>query len=320
MAEVSWPDPADGRVVDDRQYELLAARFSDDGLYGRHSDPAPVYADGTGMHVKVRAGLYGSVRGHGWTSGDEDLTLSIGSNGSGQTRTDLVVLRLDRSTWTVRAAVRQGTPGAGPPDLVQQEGATGLWEIRLAQVTVPSGATAITAGNVTAQPLRVGTRVRVQHSAWRNPRPVSGEIAYEHDTGRWVGWRGTTWTPLGPISYESAQVAASGSTQSGWETLATSTWVTRWGGAVLLRLGSFRRTGAAISTESRLPGLIPASYRHPNLTLRTAVMIGNSGIGHVTVYPANHERAGQMWMTLGSISTGVVLQGTDMHWVLPGVM
>jgi hypothetical protein len=33
MAEASWPDPADGRVVDERQYELLAARFSDDGLY-----------------------------------------------------------------------------------------------------------------------------------------------------------------------------------------------------------------------------------------------------------------------------------------------
>ena len=239
---------------------------------------------------------------------------------SPQNRVDRLVLRLDRDAVTaadlVKPVVLTGTPGSSTPPALTRS-TTGKWDLPIARWT--SQANGALTGLVDEREW-LGNRVRRCTSTSRPTSPQAGDIIYETDTGRWMGWRGTAWATLGPVSSESAQVAATGSTQSGWETLATSTWVTRWGGAVLLRLGSFRRTGSAISSESRLPGLIPASFRHPNLTLRTAVMIGNVGIGHVTVYPANHERAGQMWMTLGSISTGVVLQGTDMHWVLPGVM
>jgi hypothetical protein len=175
MAESSWPDPADGRVVDDRQYELLAA--------------------GSGLQVLVRANLYGSLRGHGWTSGPTNVPRTIAANGSGSTRTDLVVLRLERSTWQVRTAVVQGSPGAGAPALTRQTGDTGVFEIPLGEVTVPAGASSIAAENVRARTLyQAGTIRPVTAAADVQSLLAAGEVMYE--SGRWLGWTGTAAVPI----------------------------------------------------------------------------------------------------------------------------
>src|SRR5690606_5262411 len=142
MAEASWPDPADGRVVTEWQYEQPAARFSAAGPDGTAFSRAPVVA-GPGMPGLVPAGQRASVRGCERERAASDVPLAIASNASGSTRTDWVVLRLDRSDWRVRGAIRQGSPGSGPPSLVQQPGPTGVYEIPLARVRVTSGASSI---------------------------------------------------------------------------------------------------------------------------------------------------------------------------------
>lgn len=115
MAQNSWPSPTyNARAVTDLEYEKLSARFSDDGIYGSPSDTA-VVAAGVGLSVDVRANVYGSVRGRAWSSGTTAVNLPVASNSSGSTRIDWVVLRLDRSTWNVRAVIRQGTPAPAPP-------------------------------------------------------------------------------------------------------------------------------------------------------------------------------------------------------------
>lgn len=279
MAQSSWPDPGSTppRQIDDRQYELLSARHSDDGLYGVYTDPAPVYADGTGMQVKIRAGLVGSVRGHGWTSGDEVVVLPVDSNSSGQPRLDRVVLRLDRSTWTVRAAVRKGTSGTALPALVRDAGPTGLWEAHLGQVTVPNGAVSIQAGNVVARPLYVGARVRQQHSGSRNPNPIPGEIGYDHDTGRWVGWNGDAWRVIYPVTSDIGPASLELATN--WVSAGGPNDVRRLNGVVYVRMNvkvgtlggggmypEFEHNGVHIATIPDSPaGLRPVGYtpNHP---------------------------------------------------------
>jgi hypothetical protein len=195
MPQSSWPDPANGRVVTEAQFEILGARMTEDGLYWKPGDQKPVDADGTGgLVVKLPGGLNGQVRGFAWTSGEGD-TLTVAPNSTGQNRLDRVVLRLDRTNWTVRAVVKTG--GTSLPPVTRNAAAGGVWEVHLAEVTVPNGATALTTDRVVARPVAVGSRVRVQWSTNRNPSPLQGEIAYEVDTGRWVGWNGTAWVSLG---------------------------------------------------------------------------------------------------------------------------
>src|SRR5690606_27759133 len=125
MAESSWPDPATSRSGPEGQSGQLAARFSADGLYWQPGDLEPGYGDGTGgLVVHVRPNLLGSVRGSGWTSGPSPGTLAIAPNNSGATRTDRVVLRLDRSDWTVRLAVNTGVS-----TLTRDLGDTGKYEM-----------------------------------------------------------------------------------------------------------------------------------------------------------------------------------------------
>lgn len=150
MAESSWPSPDNSRVVDDASYEKLAFSYGPAaGVVGDFTSPQLVYGDSSGMQVKVGADRYALVRGHEWWSGSTIFTLAIGSNSSGQTRTDLVVLRLSRTTWDVNAIVIAGTPGSGAPSPVQGVGTTGSFDLPIATVTVASGAATVSAANVT---------------------------------------------------------------------------------------------------------------------------------------------------------------------------
>lgn len=208
MAELSWPSPDDGRTVDERQYELIMAQTTDDGLLmddsGAQIDPGgiqPVYGDSSGLQYKVAADLFGNVRGFGWTSGASVITKSIAANGAGSTRFDRVVLRLDKATWNVRIATVQGTAGGGLPALTRDVGTSGVFEVHIATVTVTSGAGTITAGNVDADGCRIGTKVR----AWKfmadavNPR--LGQIGYDEALKQWFGWNGTENILFSPPDY-----------------------------------------------------------------------------------------------------------------------
>jgi hypothetical protein len=149
VAESSWPSPSNGRVVDDSQYEKLGISVgASAGVYGAFTTPQLVYGDSTGMQIKVAADRYAMVRGHVWWSGSTIFTKTIGANASGSTRTDLVVLRLSRTTWDVTVVVIAGTPGSGAPSPVQDLTTTGNFDLPLATVTVTTGAATISAGNV----------------------------------------------------------------------------------------------------------------------------------------------------------------------------
>ncbi|MFE7751153.1 hypothetical protein [Streptomyces sp. NPDC057428] len=311
MAQDSWPSPGhNSRAVTDSEYELVARRFSDDGVYGSPTDPSVVTA-GTGLTVNIRANVSASVRGHAWTSGTTGDTLTIAPNAAGSTRIDRVVLRLDRSNWTVRAAIRQGTPGAAAPALVRTTGETGVWEVLLAGVTVPAGATAV---SVTRGELYVGSRVRPALSSHLNPYPELGEMAWETDTQQlrlWDGgaWR-TTYADSGPINVDSPL--------SAW-TIQTQSVLQVRNGNAHLRLGSFVRAAGPLSgdVQSRLPVLIPPAYRHATRDQYVIAYIAGLQIGRMTIGSAASDTPGQIWLTQKpDIPTGRSILTSGSSWVV----
>ena len=312
MAQDSWPSPAhNARAVTDTEYEKIAARFSGDGVYGEPGDTAVVTA-GVGLSVNVRSGVYASVRGHAWSSGTTTVNLPIAANSSGKTRVDRVVLQLDRSAWTVRAVVKAGTPGGSAPDLTQDTGDTGLYEVPLATVTLLSGATSVT---VARGELYVGVRIRPCTSSTRNPKPARGEMCFETDTGRVRVWTGSAWTGL----FDDSGTVVVNSPVSGWSIGADSVLQKR-SGNVHLRLGSFQRTGGTLagSTESRLPVMIPAAYRHPNRDQYALAYTTGLDVSRLIIYSAASDRPGQVWLTTHpSIDKNdYVMPGSGISWVV----
>ncbi|MFF9215635.1 hypothetical protein [Streptomyces viridosporus] len=291
MAQKSWPAPADARAVTDVEYEMLAAHFSGDGVYGDPSDPAVVSA-GVGLTVNIRADVFASVRGHGWTSGSTDDSLTIAPNASGKTRTDRVVLRLNRSTWTVRAVVKEGIPGDGPPTLTTGDGFT-TYEVLLANVTVPNGANSVT---VTRGERYVGTRIRpCTNTAQTNPNPRLGEVIWETDTRRLRIYDGASWLTV----YSDSGEINCGVELSAWSSNAQHILVER-SGSVHLRLGSWTREAGTLAagSESRLPVLIPAQYRHPTRDqYGVGYVTGGERVARFIIYSAGTDRAGQVWLT-----------------------
>lgn len=101
------------------------------------------YGDGGGMQVKFKTGQT-FLRGFAgrWTGAD--AVVPVTANASGQTRIDLLVTRVNLTLQKVQADVKPGTPGVNPsPPALQQDDT--IWEEPLAQITVPTGATSITA-------------------------------------------------------------------------------------------------------------------------------------------------------------------------------
>jgi hypothetical protein len=204
VAESSWPDPANGRVVDDAGFEALGVVLGPyGGVRGDFTSPALVYGDSSGRQVKVVADRYALVRGHVWYSGPTIVTVPIGANTSGSTRTDLVVLRYSRTTYNVTLQVVAGTPGSGAPSPTQNTGTTGVWELPLATVSVANNASTISAANVTyvAPHIGSGGMMRSPSSAALSYIPSSHPAQLVAlDTGElWAKNTGGVWNTMGMV-------------------------------------------------------------------------------------------------------------------------
>lgn len=286
MAEASWPSPDNGRVVDEIQYEQMCMHYTEDGLYmhpdGQYLDlvGGPVYSDGSGLVVKVRANQLGNVRGFGWSSGDTDISLAIAANASGATRIDRVVLELDRSTWNVRAKVVQGTAGAGIPALTRNEGPTGKFQVHIARVTVPNNATSIPANNVYVDGLRIGSRVRVHLGVQEmfNSFPKMGELGFDYARRSWMGFTGNS---IRDIGYSSGKIplAINGRNRAAWSANDLN-YVQEESGIIRARIAIKRWDDNGLSTSDDTgsePIVLPADFRPSNREPGFAYFVNGNG-------------------------------------------
>lgn len=139
------PYTADDQWEIDRHINIDSDEFDERGpIAGAEEELQVVPSAPVAMSVVVEPGA-GLCYG-GWYFNTTDLTLPIAANAGPGIRWDVVVLRANWATQTIRAAIVQGIQGAGPPGLTRVAGTT--WEIRIALVEIAAAAPNITAADI----------------------------------------------------------------------------------------------------------------------------------------------------------------------------
>lgn len=127
------------------EWSKIAGSWSATGVIRSILNELLVYADSTGMQVKVKSGA-AFIKGIYYES-DSEITLPIGAANSSNPRIDRVIIRLDLTTETIQLAVLQGVPAVSPVAPVTTNNAS-RWEIGIAEITVSAAAVTIAANKV----------------------------------------------------------------------------------------------------------------------------------------------------------------------------
>ncbi|MFD6638333.1 hypothetical protein ACFWDN_21230 [Micromonospora chalcea] len=240
MAEFS-PVNATGTLTE-AQFEALTHAQAPDGIIGT-PDNGVIFKSGGQIGL---ASFEALVRGFLYISTGVTLSPDL----TGPARTDLLVLRLDRANaFTIRAAIRKGTPGAGAPSPVYSTGG-GVYEF-------PVGEFDVSGGSIGA------VRLRAWFLGEDGQILVRGGVRPPHDPGRRIRETdtGVTWESTGLAWVRNLD--DSGVTQAaiktGWK--ATENSLQRRNGIVVLSL-NVTRTGSALpSNATHIFGSLPSGFR-----------------------------------------------------------
>ncbi len=262
MAESSFP-VAGGAGVTDAAYERLMGPITGSGRYtfGATSSQITtplIFADNSGRQVKALANQSAIVRGFRWESGTTPPVISLDANTSGNPRLDLIVLRLDRSNFTVRLGKTKGTPAVAPtaPAAIQDAGATGVWELPIATVKVASsgvtGQPSIQAADVNDLSWWLAPPAMVSQQG-QNPPVSPGAMLHQVDTGRSYRGVGGSWVLFGEAgAFTKLPVSAS------WT--SDNLYAQRVNGLVFFQGAVTTTVSRAANTDVNIC-VLPAEYR-----------------------------------------------------------
>ncbi len=152
MAQSSWP--FENVDTSETQFSQWARNIGE-GVKPSSLNELEVFADSTGMQVKVKSGQ-ALVRGHYYQNTAQE-TLTLTAADLTNPRIDTVVVELDPSANTIVLKVIAGTPDVSPIATALVQTDAGIYQIKLADVSVPASATTIPAGNVTDAREYIGT-------------------------------------------------------------------------------------------------------------------------------------------------------------------
>lgn len=137
-------DAGPGGNVTEDQWRKMARHWMETGILSSEDNELEMYADSSGLQVKVKTGKC-FVRGHYGENTSEKI-LPVTANASGLTRIDRGLIRADFVNNRLELDVIAGTPGGAAPALTQS---SALWEESLGQISIPNGDASIDAGQVT---------------------------------------------------------------------------------------------------------------------------------------------------------------------------
>ena len=144
MAQSSWP--FENIDTSETQFSQWARNIGE-GVKTGSLNELEVFADSTGMQVKVKSGQ-AMIRGH-YYQNTAEVTLTVTAADLSNPRIDTVLIELDPSANTIVLRVVAGTPGASPTPTALVQTDSGVYQFKLAEVLVATGAITIIAGAVT---------------------------------------------------------------------------------------------------------------------------------------------------------------------------
>ena len=144
MAQSSWP--FENIDTSETQFSQWARNIGE-GVKTGSLNELEVFADSTGMQVKVKSGQ-AMIRGH-YYQNTAEVTLTVTAADLSNPRIDTVLIELDPSANTVVLRVVAGTPAASPTPTALVQTDSGVYQFKLAEVLVATGAITIIAGAVT---------------------------------------------------------------------------------------------------------------------------------------------------------------------------
>lgn len=144
MAQSSWP--FENIDTSETQFSQWARNIGE-GVKTGALNELEVFADSTGMQVKVRSGQ-ALVRGHYYQSTAQE-TLSLVAADVSNPRIDTVVLELDPSANSIILKVIDGAPALSPEPTALVQTDAGIYQIKLAEVQVDANVSTIAAEDVT---------------------------------------------------------------------------------------------------------------------------------------------------------------------------
>jgi len=110
---------------------------------------------------------------------DAPLGLTAANPGSGNTRRDLVVLRGNASTRTIRLAIKQGAVNSGTYPTLQQDAtfsASGIFEIQIARLVVTSAGATLDGGATITRPRGIVGTAQIADGAITTPKIADGAV------------------------------------------------------------------------------------------------------------------------------------------------
>ncbi|MEV1315376.1 hypothetical protein AB0J14_04745 [Micromonospora arborensis] len=294
MAFESFPNlDHNNRVITLAEHEQVAAPERLSGLTGWSGQP-PVYADATGRHVKLRAGYSASILGTRFNNLSETL-IPVAANASGQTRIDLVVLRLRRQDsslgaddrYTITPVAIEGVPGnQNPPALVRDVvPGSGFWDIPLAAVVVAAGAVTIGSEHVTPKHHYITASGYAGSEAWGFPPAEPGMIFRAENTGAtYIGTSSGAWVT---VTEDTGWVSPELGSSPSWSVQGTGVARTRLrNGVVHLQLDLFR-VGGPLSGAPDWVAAVPWGFQPDREIIMTGAM--NAG-GHAVRFSVRPDR------------------------------
>jgi hypothetical protein len=305
VAETSFP-VAGGAGVTDAAYERLMGPITGVGRYNFGPTPGQlntplIFADNTGRQVKAYANQSAIIRGFRWESGTTPPVVALDANTSGNPRLDLIVLRLDRSNFTVRLGKTNGTPASVPaaPAAIQDAGSTGVWEMPVATVRVTSSGTTgqpfIQAADVTPVDWWLAPHP-ISTKQGQSPTAVHGQLMHHYDTGRSYRGVGTNWVLFGEAGTWT-KIGASG----GWN--SDNIFAQRTNGLVYFQAsvvsGAERAAGTDVNICVLPSGFAPQHdlnaicWMSPN-QIGLISVAASSGLVTVTSYGATFPSGGRL--------------------------
>jgi len=191
MAEQSFP--FENIDTTESQFSEWATNFQETGVQGSPTGTElGITVTGSDLNLTVAAGQ-AFIRGHYYINTD-NLVLAVTSAGT-NTRIDIVVVELDPEANTIVTKIVSGEAVAADPVApTLTQSATGIYQLPISTLTIPTSTVAITAGMLVDTRTFMGNRIGIWTTATRPANPTAYQtLGYNTTIGSHESWNGTSW-------------------------------------------------------------------------------------------------------------------------------